>query len=94
MPRPWKDGDAGGEKVEGKGKGRDVREPKRQGSLAIATSEQAEGRDVTRKVSLEPRFFVLILILFSVSTFSSFFLRVLWRFFFFFWGGEVLKRGW
>jgi hypothetical protein len=54
MPRPWKDGDAGGEKVDGKngkGKGRDVKEPKRQGSLAIATSEQAEGWDVTRKVS-------------------------------------------
>ena len=51
MPRPWKDGDIGGEKVEGKGKGREVREPKRQGSLVIATSEQAEGWDVTRKVS-------------------------------------------
>jgi len=55
MPRPWKDGDVGGEeKVDGKdgiGKGRDVREPKRQGSLAIATSEQAEGWDVTRRVS-------------------------------------------
>ena len=58
MPRPWKDGDVGGEKVDGKGKGREVKEPKRQGSLAIATSEQAEGWDVTRKVSLEPRFFV------------------------------------
>ena len=37
---PWKDGDAGGEKVEGKG--REMREPKREGNLPIATSEQAE----------------------------------------------------
>jgi len=62
MPRPWKDGGGGDvgsaalEKegvVKGKGReGREVKEPKRQGSIAIATSEQAEGWDVTRKVSL------------------------------------------
>jgi hypothetical protein len=41
----------GGGKGDEKGKGSEVREPKRHGSLAIATSEQAEGWDVTRKVS-------------------------------------------
>ncbi|KIM89615.1 hypothetical protein PILCRDRAFT_812439 [Piloderma croceum F 1598] len=53
MPRPWKDGDVGGEEKidgkDGKGKGREVGEPKRLGSLVIATLEQAEGWDVTRK---------------------------------------------
>ncbi|KIM74441.1 hypothetical protein PILCRDRAFT_92606 [Piloderma croceum F 1598] len=44
MPGPWKKSDIGGEeKIDGKGEGKEVREPKRQGSLAIATSEQAEG---------------------------------------------------
>ena len=32
-----------GEKGDGKGKGSEMREPKRHGSLAIATLEQAEG---------------------------------------------------
>jgi hypothetical protein len=76
MPRPWKDSDVGGgdgEKVDGKdgkGKGREVREPKRQGSLAIATLEQAEGWDVTRKVSLEFRVFIFFV--FGVSCFYLF----------------------
>jgi hypothetical protein len=73
MPRPWKGGggDVGGEEKEkekvdgkeGKGKGREVREPRRQGSLAIATSEQAEGWDVTRKVS----FVFLLFCMFPIS---------------------------
>jgi hypothetical protein len=56
-----------GEKEMGRGKGA---ESKKYGSLAIATSEQAEGWDVTRKVSFS--FFFL-----SVSFYLEvFFLRI------------------
>ena len=60
MPRPWKDGDGGEMEKDGEiakdGKGKGKEKPKREGSIGVATSEQAEGWDVTRQVSY--RFFV------------------------------------
>ena len=68
IPRLWRDGGEkeGGKdgRKEGKGKGKEAGDPKRQESLVIATSEQAEGWDVTRMVSLEFLFH-----LFSISIF-------------------------